>query len=204
VFSLIVLGAAAVPDPPTAQSLLDEVEKAYGPPARARVGDWLALIEASRGRGEPEQLGRVNEFFNRLEFVEDSVHWGQDDYWATPVETLATNGGDCEDFAVAKYFTLRSLGVAEERLRLVYVKALRLDRAHMVLTYSPAPGAVPLVLDNLAPEIKPASERPDLEPVYSFNAEGLWLAKQRVGGSERVGRWRELLQRMGLLPGPPQ
>ncbi len=201
------LGAAATTFPDalgTAQGILGEVEKNYGPDARVRVKDWLALIDQSQRKSEPEKIGLVNDFFNRLRFVSDSAHWGKEDYWATPVETLATNGGDCEDFSIAKYFTLRSLGVPEERLRLVYVKALTLGQAHMVLTYSTAPGAVPLVLDNLVEEIKPATERTDLQPVYSFNVQGLWLAKQRVGGAERVGLWRGLLARMGLLSGEPK
>ncbi len=148
-----------------------------------------------------EKLERVNRFFNRLHFIDDTIHWQQEDYWATPVEFLASNGGDCEDFALAKYFTLRALGVPEERLALTYVKAVRLNRAHMVLTYYPEPGAEPLVLDNLTEAIQPASRRTDLLPVYSFNGAGLWLAKQRgrgkkVGESGRLSRWRQLLNRM--------
>lgn len=204
---LLVAGATAATFPDVfgqAQAILGEVQKNYGPDARVRVKDWLSLIEQSKGKTDIEKIGLVNDFFNRLQFVSDSSHWGKEDYWATPVETLATNGGDCEDLSIAKYFTLRSLGVREEHLRLVYVKSLRLDQAHMVLTYSTVPGAVPWVLDNLVGEIKPATERADLQPVYSFNVQGLWLAKQRVGGSERIGLWRELLARMGFLADEPR
>ncbi|BBL74930.1 transglutaminase-like cysteine peptidase [Methylomagnum ishizawai] len=205
---LLLVGAGFAATGPdwlgTAQGLLAEVGKRYGPEARGRVDAWLGLISQHRGKTEPEQIALVNDFFNRLEFVGDDEHWGQADYWATPVETLATNGGDCEDFSIAKYFTLRSLGVPEERLRLVYVKAVKLDQAHMVLTYTATPGAVPWVLDNLDKAIKPATQRTDLQPVYSFNVQGLWLAKERVGGSERIGLWRGLLARMGVLPGEPR
>ena len=114
---------------------------------------------------------------------------------------LASNGGDCEDFSIAKYFTLRELGIPAEKLRLTYVKALKLDQAHMVLTYYSTPDAVPLVLDNLINEIRSATEREDLLPVYSFNGDGLWLAKsrgmeQRVGRSERLSRWQEVIARI--------
>ena len=114
---------------------------------------------------------------------------------------LATNGGDCEDFSIAKYFTLREMGVPEERMRLTYVKALQLDQAHMVLTYYPSPDAEPLVLDNLDTSILPSSQRTDLLPVYSFNGNGLWLAKregndERVGHSERLSRWQEVIARV--------
>jgi predicted transglutaminase-like cysteine proteinase len=111
------------------------------------------------------------------------------------------NAGDCEDFSIAKYFTLKKMGVVEDKLNMTYVKALELNQAHMVVTYYETPEAEPLILDNLNPEILPASARNDLMPVFSFNGSGLWLAKQRqrgemVGSSDRYKRWRDLLQRM--------
>ena len=89
----------------------------------------------------------------------------------------------------------------EEKLNLTYVKALRYNVHHMVLTYFSSPAAEPLVLDNLVGIVKPASERSDLIPIYSFNGTGLWLAKQRgrgklAGSSSRLKRWQDLLERM--------
>jgi predicted transglutaminase-like cysteine proteinase len=196
--------AAFADAPLPMRQILGEIEVKYGMAARDRVREWLDLIDADKNKSVEKKIARTNEFFNRLKFVDDAAHWGKSDYWATPIEMLATEGGDCEDFSIAKYFTLRALGIPENRLRLVYVKALRLDQAHMVLTYAEAPGAVPLVLDNLDAAILPATRRSDLQPIYSFNAEGLWLAKQRggsqqVGGAERVGLWRDLLLRMREL-----
>jgi len=160
----------------------------------------VALISESGG-SDHDKLTRVNDFFNRYDFVSDNVHWQVEDYWATPVEFIASDGGDCEDFSLAKYFTLKAMDVQENKLNLTYVKALSLDQAHMVLTYFEKPGAEPLVLDNLVGEIKPATERTDLLPVYSFNGSGLWIAKQRgrgqlVGKSDRLSRWKDLLDRM--------
>jgi predicted transglutaminase-like cysteine proteinase len=133
--------------------------------------------------------------------VDDIRHWGEKDYWATPIEFLASHGGDCEDFSIAKYFTLKAMGMSEEKLNLTYVKALQYNMHHMVLTYYRTPGAEPLVLDNLVETIKPASQRTDLMPIFSFNGTGLWLAKQRgrgklAGSSSRVKRWRDLLEKM--------
>ena len=183
------------------ESMLAQAEAQYGHDARARVENWRQLIQANQHLPVQEKLSITNDFFNRLRFVDDSIHWSQQDYWATPLEMLASGGGDCEDFAIAKYFTLKTLNVPEERLRLTYVKALRLNQAHMVLTYFASPDAEPLVLDNLTARIQPARQRVDLIPVYSFNGEGLWLAKKRgvgqhVGGAERVGLWQDLLGRM--------
>jgi len=147
------------------QRLLDHVARAYGAEARGRLIDWQGLIMSGKGLGDAEKLALVNSFFNRVAFVDDIVHWKKPDYWATPVETLATNGGDCEDFSIARYLTLREMGVPDERMLTTYVKSLKLDQAHMVLTYCSSPEAEPVVLDNLVNEIKPASERLDLQPV---------------------------------------
>ena len=164
--------------------------------------DIPILMLTAKDLPEQEKLERVNNFFNQnVDFVDDLIHWSVEDYWATPIEFLATGAGDCEDYSIAKYFTLLELGVDENKMRITYVKAYQLNQAHMVLTYFAKPKAVPLVLDNLLPVIKPATQRKDLLPVYSFNGSGLWLAKsrgagKRIGGSDRLSLWSELKQRM--------
>jgi len=180
---------------------LDQAEKAYGREARQRLLHWQDLIREDISGNDLEKLEKVNDFFNQVQFIDDALLWKEKDYWATPVEFLARDGGDCEDFSIAKYFTLKNMGVAEERLNLTYVKALALDQAHMVVTYYQTPDAEPLILDNLNPKILPASQRSDLMPVFSFNGSGLWLAKERlrgrkVGSSDRYTRWKDLLERM--------
>ncbi|MCO6055152.1 transglutaminase-like cysteine peptidase [Pseudomonas sp. MOB-449] len=178
-------------------------EALYGPlgPGKQRIDDWQALLGRLAGADEQKQLEEVNRFFNaKLRFTDDISLWGQTDYWATPVQALRVGAGDCEDFAIAKYFSLRQLGVPSQKLRITYVKALRLNQAHMVLTYYDSPDAMPLVLDNLVGIIRPASQRTDLLPVYAFNAEGLWLASsgrgKQVGDAKRLSRWQELLKKM--------
>ena len=181
--------------------ILDAVAQEYGRRARSRVLAWQHLVDTSASQPEREKLKRVNDFFNQIQFVSDQRHWQKDDYWATPVELLATHGGDCEDFAIAKYITLRALEVPDDKLRITYVKALELDQAHMVLTFYATPGSVPDVLDNLDQKIKPANQRPDLQPVYSFNGNGLWLAKmrgegQKLGSANDLIMWRDLVTRL--------
>jgi predicted transglutaminase-like cysteine proteinase len=176
--------------------------------AAGNLRDWRQLLsDASEIAPPADKLRRVNEFFNRrIEFADDQEVWGQSDYWATPMETLAKGKGDCEDFTIAKYFTLLNAGVPNEQLRLVYVKARiggpssTLVQAHMVLAYYPAPDAEPLVLDNLITDIRPASRRPDLAPVFSFNSQGIWQGAggndpKGAGGIGRLSRWQDLLQR---------
>lgn len=183
------------------EKTLSSMEKKYGSAARKRLENWRDMMELNNNNAEKEKLEQVNRFFNQIVFVSDMEHWGVEDYWATPVEMLATNGGDCEDFSIAKYFTLVEMGVPVDRLKITYVKALSLNQAHMVLTYYPTPDSIPLVLDNLIPEIKSASDRRDLVPVYSFNGDGLWLAKElglgrNVGKSDRISLWRSLTGRI--------
>lgn len=177
----------------------------FGAGAAEAVDGWRTALAGWRELPEEMQLQRVNEFFNRrIRFAEDSQLWGQADYWATPLEVLARGAGDCEDYVFAKYFTLRELGVDEQRLRMTYVRARiggaggTLTQAHMVLSYYPSPDAVPLVLDNLMTGIRPATARPDLTPVFSFNMQGIFVggASQASQPVDRVSRWRELLLRM--------
>jgi predicted transglutaminase-like cysteine proteinase len=183
------------------KQILANVEQQHGKNARQRVTAWRNMINSNRDISDFEKLRKVNNFFNQMEFVNDIDHWGAEDYWATPLQMLSSNGGDCEDFSIAKYFTLRELGIPAKRMRLTYVKALKLNQAHMVLTYYAEPDADPLILDNLNNEISSATERDDLLPVYSFNSKGLWLAKsrgvnERVGRSEQLGHWQAVLARL--------
>ena len=177
----------------------------FGPVAKNRLTGWRDILVNPKYRkmSEREKLERVNDFMNQTPFIDDLAHWGKEDYWATPVEFLSTHGGDCEDFSIAKYFTLRALGVPDDKLRITYVKELVIyNQAHMVLAYFPSPDAEPLILDNINKTIQPASARTDLLPVYSFNGSNLWLAKeqtgraQSVGGSDRIGHWRDLQARL--------
>jgi predicted transglutaminase-like cysteine proteinase len=183
------------------QELFNTVLNNYGSDALDRVKDWQEVLNDNRDEDIDEQLYSINRFFNRVEFVDDIVHWRKEDYWATPIEFLSTNAGDCEDFTIAKYFSLRELGVPAEKLRLMYVKAVRLNQAHMVLAYYDTPNAVPLVLDNINPRILPASKRRDLTPVYSFNGEGLWIAKAQGRGRQvqsggNNSLWQDLTKRI--------
>lgn len=171
--------------------------------AEKRINSWQSLIESMGSSSTDQKLLAVNAFFNQLEFVDDIDHWGREDYWATPLETLRTNGGDCEDFTIAKYFTLREMDVPETSMRLAYVRSLTLNQPHMVLIYRKDPAADSLVLDNLVNAIVPAAQRNDLVPIYSFNTLGLWIAKQHsdevyAGNINQIRPWSEFLQRSGM------
>jgi predicted transglutaminase-like cysteine proteinase len=177
----------------------------FGPVAKERLTSWRALMNNPKNRAlsDRQKAVLVNDFMNITPFKSDREHWGKEDYWATPIEFLSTNGGDCEDYSIAKYFTLRALGMSDEKLQITYVKEIRVyNEAHMVLAFFQNLDAEPEILDNINKTLQPASSRTDLVPVYSFNGSGLWLAKeqtgrgQSVGSADRIGHWKDLQGRM--------
>ena len=187
--------------------MLTALTQRWGAGTTTKFNAWQSLIQGNRTSNDTERLKRTNDFFNRhILFSDDTAVWGQEDYWATPLETLGKGSGDCEDFVIAKYFTLKEMGVESNKLRLIYVRAKTgtsdstASQAHMVLAYYPKPEAEPLVLDNLIGDIRPASRRTDLVPVFSFNSEGIFTgvsAKETTpaAGTGRLSRWEDLLKR---------
>ena len=175
----------------------------FGPAAEQTVKNWERLIIHGRNQSLEEQLQLANRFFNeRVRWVSDEEIWGTEDYWATPLETMGKARGDCEDFSIAKYATLLLMGVDPESLRLIYVKAKRggLTQAHMVLAWYASATTPPLILDNIDFTILPANERGDLFPVFSFNAQALWVGNKTAPSSanpiNRLSRWRSVLSKM--------
>lgn len=201
---LVVVVSLSVIAEPSLSALYNKMKAQYGVQGAETLLRWSELLTQAKTEPQNTQLVMVNDFFNQqIYFQNDQAIWGVSDYWATPVQTMGKRTGDCEDFSIAKYITLLKLGVPSNQLRLVYVKAdvgLAKPQAHMVLAYYPTPASEPVILDNLNPEIRPASKRRDLKPVFSFNSEGLWVGNEnqpKVKKPEtRLSRWRDVLIRM--------
>ena len=178
----------------------------YGDEAYKNILELEQLVNQLKTATEAEKLKKINDFFNqKIEYAEDLDLWGQSDYWATPIEAVGRQAGDCEDYSIAKYVFLKILNVPNEKLRLTYVRAelnfdgVRMIRAHMVLSYYPSPQATPLILDSLKPDILPASSRTDLTPIFSFNDKGLWVGggnKPKSDATSHLSKWRDVLTRM--------
>jgi len=202
-FWLVSLVVAAAPDFDIMSHLAGQ---RFGIEGRRGISEWQQFLAEAGELSEKEQLQAVNEFVNSaVRFGNDAAIWGQSDYWATPLETLSRGQGDCEDFAIVKYVTLKLLGVPGKKLRLTYVKARvggmysQITQAHMVLSYYPTPTDLPLILDNLIADIMPASQRRDLHPIFSFSIEDLWVGtnpQPAASASARLSRWRDVLNRM--------
>jgi len=195
------------------QGLITYIGNRFGAPAVERLNIWKGLVNQMKAATPPETLRtartvndrtdlpvlrKVNAFFNQLPYRTDQQTWGVADYWATPVEALAVYAADCEDYSIAKYMTLKELGIPVERLRITYVRALRLNETHMVLAYYATPDSDPFILDNINKEVHPASDRDDLEPVFGFNDDDLWAAggARSAGGASQVRMWKGLLEKM--------
>ncbi len=196
----ILLLAYAATDFDKIQSL---AQQRYGAPAVDSVIAWRKMIEDARNLADTDKVNKVNTFFNRrVLYKTDWEVYNQEDYWATPLEFMGHGAGDCEDFAIAKYVTLQMLGITNPHLRLIYVR-LKLGNtppiAHMVLGYYEDPTDEPLILDNMISSVRPASSRPDLTPVFSFNSDGLWVGGATASSADpttRLSRWRDVLDRM--------
>ena len=187
--------------------LAEQLTGKFGGEARTRLAAWQKFAgglsipapgrEALSAKRERELLAVVNSFFNKVPFVDDLKHWGIVDYWASPAEMVASHGADCEDFSIAKYFALKEIGIPIAKLRITYVKATRINQAHMVLVYYPDEDADPLVLDNLEDAIRPASQRPDLIPVYAFNDDDVRIVKSGARANPtQIRVWRGLLDKL--------
>jgi len=178
---------------------LEYAQKEYGGEAKKRVVELVELLNIVDKLNEEQQLEKINNFFNNIEFSSDLKVWKQRDYWATRQEFLNIAEGDCEDYVIAKYFSLRQLGISEEKIFLTYVKAIKYKQSHMVLTYFKTKASTPLVLDNIIKTIEPSTKRKDLRPLFSFNGEKIYMAKQRGLGREvpkgkiNLKKWTNLI-----------
>lgn len=139
--------------------------------------DWVAFLKTLEGKAPLVQLNEVNNRINQAKYITDSANWGQNDYWATPAEFMA-RFGDCEDYAILKYLSLRRLGWKENDLRVVAVKDLNLKVGHAVLIVyfkHPKTGQVlQLLLDNQIKSIANAASIRHYQPVFSINKYFWW------------------------------
>ena len=203
--SLFTVMIVLLPNQHRAASLVDEqmlirLEQEHGAEAKQRGVALIKLLTELSDKEVQEQLTKVNAFFNQFRYKDDIKLWKKKDYWATPEEFIGHNSGDCEDYVIAKYFALRSLGVPDSHLYLTYVKAVRENVAHMVLSYFKTLKSTPLILDNYNPRILTADKRKDLLPVYSFNAKSLFLTNASAGlgrslSTDKIknNKWQKLL-----------
>lgn len=169
--------------------LFDWELKSCGP-YQCKKPEWYAIIDRMRGKDLMTQLREINTEMNKRPYVTDRVNWNLLDYWATPLQFLQ-KGGDCEDFAIAKYMALRYVGVPVEDMRIVVLNDLNLSIAHSVLAVYL--NGNPYILDNQTSKVVPASTVDHYQPIYSINESGWWLYRnsdsiQLVGNAASEGK----------------
>lgn len=136
------------------------------------IQDFRHSLEGMRDLPLNRMASSVNDLVNKTRYVSDTRNYGQTDYWATPVEFL-TKGGDCEDYAIAKYTALRALGVPEERLRVAIVQDMQKNVPHAILIVYTDNG--PMILDNQIKTMVSAERVTHYKPIFSINRDAWWL-----------------------------
>lgn len=130
------------------------------------------LLKTVGGLSPLEQVAAVHAYVNRVRWVDDRRNYGVADYWATPDEFFV-RGGDCEDYALAKYDTLKRLGFPPEQMRILVLTDLKMREPHAVLLVL-VEGRL-WSLDNNLRNIFPAAAIRHYDPIYSINETSWWL-----------------------------
>jgi len=140
-------------------------------------GEWQEFIDSLKGKSKLAQIRAVNYRMNKAQYITDKTNWGRNDYWATPAEFMA-NFGDCEDYAIIKYLSLKRLGFSEKELRVVAVKDLNLKVGHAVLVVfwkDPKTGKIrSLLLDNQIKKVVDSRTVRHYQPIFSINKDFWW------------------------------
>lgn len=167
-----------------------------------RLQGYVKLKRKIKDFDLEKKLNYVNSFYNRILPIDDSKKYSVDDHWATPKEFLIEGKGDCEDYAIAKYFTLLEVGIPKDKLYFAVVKVKAETNYHMVLLYLENKKAMPLVLDNLSFKILPFDKRKKLEPKVIFNEKEAFILKNKKISKKvkidwgKVNKWELLLDRV--------
>lgn len=166
------------------EETIKKIEKKYNTFAKKRFHYLQEILDEVKNKNDLEKLNAVNNFFNEVRYSSDLKVYNKMDYWATPLEFLSKDVGDCEDYVISKYFALRYLGVDSKKMFFTYVRSTKFKAPHMVLTYFKTPRSEPLVLDNNNRKIFLASQRKDLIPIYNLNGESLYRATKSGTGKK--------------------
>ena len=201
---------------PWSENVFVEIKKEHGPDSEKRMRKLHDIILKNQDKSIEEKLRLVNDTMNNLPWIADEQHWKKADYWASPIETIASFGGDCEDIAIAKWIVLRTLGIPRENLRLVFANIKQKGEYHMVLAYV---GRIDIpreerlkstwILDNVNKKVMRADERKDLLYIYAIdrkigavrentNMKKLEEIKQKI--QENMAKFKEINEGRSLFP----
>lgn len=141
------------------------------------VKDWKRMVEGLKGKPLRAQLERVNDFGNAFPYITDQVNWGMEDYWETPYEFFDISG-DCEDYAISKYYSMRALGVPADKMRIMIVQDFNLGGVIHAILGVYGDGTL-YILDNQIKQLIEARSIYHYKPIYGINEQGWWAYHPR-------------------------
>lgn len=133
--------------------------------------EWMGFLDSLKGKNVNSQLDAVNRRMNEAEYILDIINWGVQDYWATPYQFFVKDG-DCEDYAIAKYISLKMLGFSPDQMRIVVLQDTNLGVIHAILVVYT--GDKTVVLDNQISQVVSADKIYHYSPIYSINESNWW------------------------------
>lgn len=183
---------------------LQQIAAKYGEGAKKRFDSLKKLMIKDENLSEVDRLVCVNNFFNQVPYQSDKVCWGKSDYWATPSEMLGVGKADCEDYAIAKFFTLLDMGIPKEKLFLTYALTNNTKDKHMVLAYFTDEFSRPLILDNDVLTIKQEALSRDYIPLFRFNLEHFvafdhGFEHKSPIDFKKLENWKSITKRLSLI-----
>ncbi len=167
-----------------------------------RLSQYIKIKKKVKNFALLKKLSHINTFYNKILPVNDLQKYNADDYWATPKEFLIQGKGDCEDYALAKYFTLLELGIKKKNLFLSVVKVKNEANYHMVLLFFKDKKSMPLVLDNLSSKVVSFNKRKKLIPKFIFNEKEAYLLKNKLIDKKvhinwgKKNKWKNILKKV--------
>jgi predicted transglutaminase-like cysteine proteinase len=135
---------------------------------------FVSIARAAGASERRAQVEAVNREVNQaVRYVSDYQQHGVADLWSSPLETLSSGIGDCEDYAIAKFALLVAAGVPETDVKMMLVRDLAVRQDHAVLTVR-IDGRW-LVLDNRYSRLTETRDLPHFMPLFAIDHSGVSL-----------------------------
>lgn len=138
---------------------------------------WRELVKGLKNSDDMTKMNFVNAFFNRWQYRTDIETYNVSEHWAGPIAFMQ-NSGDCEDYAIAKYVTLKFLGFKDNAMRIMAViDNNRGGIGHSVLSVESDEGK--MVLDNTASRVYSDGQQTGYAPRFAVNQSGIYTYAQQ-------------------------
>ena len=182
---------------------VDIISKAYDSKIiNYRIADYKKFLNTAKTFSKYQKFERINYKVNKIRSMKDEQSQGVGDYWSSPKEFLIDGKGDCEDYAITKFFSLKDVGIDKTKLYLGVGKVKYSKTSHMVMLYFKTNTSIPIVLDNLSWKILPLNKRSDLTVQFVFNEIDSYTIKNNKKDQKvrinwgKKDKWKELLQKV--------